>query len=242
METRKGFKAYDHGLICRGKQYKEGEIFEEAEAVICEKGMHYCDNPADIMFYHDLVDKNGNVMEVTEVEDLSPKTAEQKDDGYAVKYCTTKLNIGARLSFKNWLNAAISVVMERCAGGDSGYSAQLASSGYSAQLASSGYSAQLASSGDSAQLASSGNYARLASSGNYARLASSGDDSVIAAIGVDGRAKGAQGNWLTLAEWTYDKSKDRWIPICVKTEYVDGERIKADTWYMLEGGEFKEAD
>ena len=31
-------------------------------------------------------------------------------------------------------------------------------------------------------------------------------------------------------------------PVCVKTEYVDGDRIKGDTWYKLENGEFREVD
>lgn len=35
-------------------------------------------------------------------------------------------------------------------------------------------------------------------------------------------------------------SKGRCVPVCVKTEYVDGERIKADTPYTLKKGEFVE--
>ena len=46
--------------------------------------------------------------------------------------------------------------------------------------------------------------------------------------------KARKGSWVTLAEW-----KDN-IPICVKTEFVDGERIKEDTWYRLVNGEFVE--
>ena len=30
------------------------------------------------------------------------------------------------------------------------------------------------------------------------------------------------------------------VPQFVKTEFVDGEKIKADTWYELIGGEFTE--
>ena len=118
----------------------------------------------------------------------------------------------------------------------SGNSAKLASSGYFAQLASSGDSAQLASSGDSAKLASSGNSAKLASSGDSAQLASSGDFSVVAGIGIDNIAKGAIGNWLVLTEWEFDGKN--YIPVCVKSEKIDGEKLKADTYYKLEKGEF----
>ena len=30
------------------------------------------------------------------------------------------------------------------------------------------------------------------------------------------------------------------VPQFVKTEFVDGEKIKSDTWYKLIGGEFTE--
>ena len=120
----------------------------------------------------------------------------------------------------------------------SGYSAQLASSGDYAQLASSGYSAKLASSGYSAELASSGDYAQLASSGDSAKLASSGSYAVVMAAGYNSQAKAKKGSWITLAEW--DRLDGNWTPVCVKTEQVDGERIKEDTWYKLINGQFTE--
>ena len=53
-------------------------------------------------------------------------------------------------------------------------------------------------------------------------------------------AKAKKGSWITLSEWKYSEEKKRNIPVCVKTEYVDGERIKEDTWYRLVDGEFQE--
>ena len=57
--------------------------------------------------------------------------------------------------------------------------------------------------------------------------------------GNDSIAKAKKGSWITLAEWHID-TDGRWKPKCVKTEYVDGERIKEDTWYKLVNGEFTE--
>ena len=105
----------------------------------------------------------------------------------------------------------------------------------SAQLASSGDYAKLASSGDYAQLASSGDSAQLASSGDSAQLASSGEHSIVCAIGRGSMSKASVGSWITLAEFD-----ERGVVRLVKTEQVDGERIKADTWYVLKDGEFKE--
>ena len=133
--------------------------------------------------------------------------------------------------------------------GSSGYGAQIGSSGNGAQIGSSGYVAQIGSSGDGAQIGSSGNGAKIGSSGNGAKIGSSGngakidstgEDCVIMCAGINSVAKASKGSWITLSEWSYSDKKQRYIPVCVKTEFVDGEKIKADTYYKLDGGVFKE--
>ena len=126
--------------------------------------------------------------------------------------------------------------------GSSGDSAQIGSSGYYAKIGSSGDSAQIGSSGDSAKIGSSGDSARIGSSGDYAQIDSTGVDSVICCAGHGCTAKAKIGSWITLAELEYSEEKGRSVPRCVKTEYVDGEKIKADTWYRLENGEFVEVN
>ncbi len=122
--------------------------------------------------------------------------------------------------------------------GSSGYYAQIGSSGYSAQIGSSGDYAQIGSSGDYAKIGSSGDYAQIGSSGDYAQIGSSGDYAVVAAIGINSMAKAKKGSWITLAE--YKRSNKGYIPVCVKTEQVDGKRIKEDTYYKLINGIFTE--
>ena len=124
--------------------------------------------------------------------------------------------------------------------GSSGNYAQIGSSGDSAQIGSSGNYAQIGSSGDYAQIGSSGYYAQIGSSGNSAQIDSTGEDSVIMCAGKESKAKAKVGSWITLAEWEWNDEKNRYVPVCVKTEYVDGENIKADTWYRLQKGEFIE--
>ena len=144
--------------------------------------------------------------------------------------------------------------------GSSGDSAQIGSSGYSAQIGSSGDSAKIGSSGDSAKIGSSGDYAKIGSSGYSAKIGSSGDsaqigssgdsakigstgeDSVIMCAGNSSRAKAKVGSWITLAEWKWSDEKNRNVPVYVKTEYVDGENIKADTCYQLKNGKFVEVN
>ena len=132
----------------------------------------------------------------------------------------------------------------------SGNYAQMASSGYYAQMASSGNYAQMTSSGNYAKMASSGYYAQMASSGNSAKMASSGysaqissegEDAVICCAGHGSKVKAKTGSWITLAEWSYDDKKGRYVPVMVKTIRIDGETYKPDTWYRMKDGEIVEA-
>ena len=278
----KGYKGFNRGLVCRGKQYEENTVFEEAEAVICEKGMHFCKDPFDVLDHYPLVNREGNFSDFAEVEALDEcYTNDEK------KYCTKKLKIGAKLSFGDFVKACVDFIIEKTSDSSSGNyarivssgdDARIGSSGNHARIGSSGVGAQIGSSGDYAQIGSSGNYARIVSSGNdarigssgvgaqigssgdyaqigssgvgarigssgdYAQIKSEGEDSVICCAGLGCIAKAKKGSWITLAEWKYSDEKERYVPVCVKTEYVDGERIKSDTFYKLENGEFVEAE
>ena len=121
--------------------------------------------------------------------------------------------------------------------GSSGNYAKIGSSGNCAKIGSSGNYATIGSSGDCATIGSSGNCAKIGSSGDCATINSTGENTVIAAIGINSMAKAKKGSWITLAE--YD---NKFKPICVKTEYVDGEKIKEDIFYRLVNGKFKEVE
>jgi hypothetical protein len=91
---------------------------------------------------------------------------------------------------------------------------------------------------NSAQIGSSGNYAQIGSSGDCAQIGSSGDCAVIMCAGNKSKVKAKKGSWITLCEWRIDGG--RYVPVCVKTEQVDGVKIKEDTWYELKDGVFVE--
>ena len=284
----KGYKGFNKGLVCRGKQYAENTVFEEEKANMCESGMHFCDNPIDVLDYYGFVNENGELNEFAEVESLG-ETLHREN-----KYCTTKLKVVAKFSFSGFVKACVDFILEKTSLeneevedenngyhaqigssgnhaqigssgdsarigssgnhariGSSGHYAQIGSSGNHAQIGSSGNSAQIGSSGDSARIGSSGNHARIGSSGyharigssgNHARIGSSGEDSVICCSGHGSAVKAKKGSWITLSEWEYDEKKERNVPVCVKTERVDGEKIKEDTFYKLENGEFVEVN
>lgn len=65
-----------------------------------------------------------------------------------------------------------------------------------------------------------------------------GAESIAIAAGMNGEAKGAVGCFLVLAEWTTSDNGRRLKD--VKSVRVDGECVKADTFYTLKDGEFIE--
>lgn len=133
-----------------------------------------------------------------------------------------------------------------CSSGDSaligsiGDYTKINSNGCNAQISSSGYYTKINSSGDFAQIGSIGDSTQISSSGYSTQINSTGEYSVICCAGNKSRVKAKIGSWVTLSEWKYSEEKKRNIPVCVKTEYVDGKRIKEDTWYQLINGEFTE--
>ena len=242
----KGYKAFEKGMICRGKQYAENTVFEEKTAEICKSGMHFCKNPLDVLDYYPLVDENGNMSEFAEVEALDDA---ETDDGE--KYCTKKLKIGAKIGFPALVQASLECAFKKTSPNKKsdkdhekissrGNGAQIGASGNDARIGASGDDAQIGASGEYARIGASGNWARIGASGNYAQIKSTGKKSVICCAGHGCCASAKIGSWITLAEWGRDESGE-YKPLCVKTEYVDGERIKENTLYKLENGEFEEA-
>ena len=223
----KGYKAFKPGLICKDKQYQENTTFEEEGAEnICLPGMmHYCNNPFDCLNYYPLVNEDGKFSDFAEVKALG--NIVRGDD----KSATNKLHIGAKLGLKGFIKAAIDFTIEKTTFETSRTLEDISSNDEdSAKIGSSGYSAQIGSSGDSAQ---------IGSSGNYAQIDSTGKNSVIMAAGFKSIVKATIGSWITLAEYGRDKNGVL-VPVCVKTEYVDGERIKENVFYTLRNKQFVE--
>ena len=226
----KGYKAFDKGMVCRGKKYAENTVFEEENAEICKSGMHFCKDPLDVLEYYPLVNDDCEISEFAEVEALDDcKTDDNK------KYCTKKLKVKGKLSFAKLVQASVNFEFSKTK-----ETKENDNGGDSAKIGSSGDSAKIGSSGDSAQIGSSGYSAKIGSSGDSAKIGSSGDSAVIMCAGHGSIVKAKKGSWITLAEWEFDNKLNRNIPICVKTVQVDGETIKEDTFYKLENGEFVE--
>ena len=250
MAAIKSYKGFDKNLKCRDFQYEIGKEYEmDGEIKVCSRGFHACESPFDVFDHYTMIDSR--FCEVEQDGNIS-----KKDRG--TKICSSKIKIKAELKLADMINLGVewlkeitspekikTSIKDNSSGnyaqiGSSGDYAKIGSSGDGAKIGSSGYGAKIGSSGDGAKIGSSGNGAKIGSSGNGAKIDSTGEGCVIMCAGINSVAKASKGSWITLSEWSYSDKKKRYIPVCVKTEFVDGEKIKADTYYKLAGGVFKE--
>ena len=232
MAAIKSYKGFDKNLKCRDFQYEIGKEYEmDGEIKVCSKGFHACESPFDVFDHYTMIDSR--FCEVEQDGNIS-----KEDRG--TKICSSKIKIKAELKLADMINLGVEWLKEITSPEKIKTSIKDNSSGNGAQIGSSGNDAQIGSSGNDAQIGSSGNGAKIGSSGYGAKIDSTGEDCVIMCAGINSVAKASKGSWITLSEWSYSDKKQRYIPVCVKTEFVDGEKIKADTYYKLDGGVFKE--
>ena len=249
-----GYKAFNPGMICRGKQYEENAVFEEPEAKICNTGMHYCKNPFDVLEHYGFVNDNAEINEFAEVEALAD---EKTDDGR--KFCTTKLKIGAKLSMHNFVNAFVEFTLKRTNGEsaatntgnwsaatntgnrsaatNTGNRSAATNTGDQSAATNTGDRSAATNTGDWSAATNTGDRSAATNTGNWSAATNTGKDGVAVSWGRRGKARGEKGCYLVLAE--YDDSNNL---VCAKMEKVDGERIKENTFYTLKNGEFAVAE
>ena len=232
MAAIKSYKGFDKNLKCRDFQYEIGKEYEmDGKIRVCSRGFHACESPFEVFDYYSMI--GSRFCEVEQDGNIS------KED-IGTKICSSKIKIKAELKLADMINLGVEWLKEITSPEKIKTSIKDNSSGNDAQIGSSGNGAQIGSSGNGAKIGSSGYGAKIGSSGDDAQIDSTGEDCVIMCAGINSVAKASKGSWITLSEWSYSDEKKRYIPICVKTEFVDGEKIKEDTYYKLEGGVFKE--
>ena len=231
MEQKiKAYKAFDKDLSCRGFKYEVGKEYEETGDIkACEKGFHACPYPLDVFGYYAPagsrfceVEQNGKI-----------------DDSESDKVCSSKIRIGAELDIRGLVKAAISYVKERCTNECNAEPGKPATAGnYGAATAGDSGAATAgnkgaATAGDSGA-ATAGNSGAATARGK----ASTGSNGLSVARGKNVQVKGGIGAILVIAE----ERDDTYDIVDWKAVVVDGEVVKADTWYRLENGELVEVD
>ena len=253
----KGYKAFKKGLICdptgnKPFQFAENTVFEERKAEVCKSGFHFCAEPMDVLNYYP---PESEFAEVEALDDV------KTDD--SVKYVTKKIRIGAKISLKDLISAQVDIDFAKAkedgnehyaqgyeghaaAQGDYGHAAAQGNCGHAAAQGDYGHAAAQGNCGHAAaqgykgHAAAQGDYGHAAAQGYKGHAEVDGKEAIAAAFGINGKAKACLGSWIMLAEW--ELKNGNWHIAAVKTAQIDGEKLKADTWYILKNGKFEEAE
>ena len=247
MEQKiKAYKAFDKDLSCRGFKYEVGKEYEETGDIkACEKGFHACPYPLDVFGYY--APARSRFCEVEQSGKI--------DDSESDKVCSSKIRIGAELDIRGLVKAAVSYVKERCTNECNAEPGKPATAGYKGAAtagdsgaATAGYrgaatagDSGAATAGDSG--AATAGYRGAATAGDCGAAtargkALTGSNGLSVARGKNVQVKGGIGAILVIAE----ERDDTYDIVDWKAVAVDGEVVKADTWYRLENGELVEVD
>lgn len=215
MEQKiKAYKAFDKDLSCRGFKYKVGKEYEETGDIkACEKGFHACPYPLDVFGYY--APAGSRFCEVEQSGKI--------DDSESDKVCSSKIRIGAELDIRGLVKAAVSYVKKRCTNEYNAEPGKPAMTGYRGVATAGNRGA--ATAGDRGAATARGK-------------ASTGSNGLSVARGKNVQVKGGIGAILVIAE----ERDDTYDIVDWKAVVVDGEVVKADTWYRLENGELVEVD
>ena len=213
-----GYKAFNKDLTCRDFKYKMGQTYDlpKTDIKVCRNGFHFCKFPLDTWgYYPDIINNRYAKIE-----------AKDRVETEGNKSSTNNITILKELTLDELVRDQINLI-NATIGGDNN------------QLASSGYNSKLASSGDDSKLASSGDNSKLASSGYNSKLELSGINSIGANIGLKGRVKGFQNNWIVLVEYDNNGVIKEIYRAKIGKHKIKGQLIQANTWYWIENGELK---
>ena len=218
MSKIKTIKGFDSNLQCRGFQYKVGETYTTDQNIkLCENGFHAIaedQSPLSVFSYYPPA-TDGKPSRYCEVE----ADGEIKSDGD--KICCSQLTVGAEIGIPGIVKAHIEWVKKHCKEKKEGGDGSSVSGGYRSSV-----------SGGNGSSVSGGDYSSVVSRGQSAV----GENGVAVARGNGVKVKGSLGSLLVCAiENDNDYSIKEW-----KSAIVDGEVIKADTWYTVKDGEFIE--
>ena len=252
----KAYKGFDKDLKCRGYQYQIGGEYTEDSAKLCKKGFHACELPHDVFNYY--APAESRFCEV----DLDATDEQNSEDSEDSKRVGTRIKIGSEISAADIAKISVKAFFDRMQftekiasfstnnAGDRGAANAgnrgAANAGYRG-ASNAGYrGAANAGDGGAANAgdcgaANAGNCgaanagdcgAAIVRDGGKAKVGKSG---VAVGLGKKAMASGDVGAVLVLTE-----RDSRYNIINAAAVIVDGEKIKANTYYAMKNGEIVE--
>ena len=230
------YKGTDRQMKCRGMQYTLGEtaVFD-GEPHLCKAGLHACEQPIDVLNHYA---PNASRYFEADAEEVTDER-ESDDSKIVAKKMTLKAEIGVpglvkaqieyvknQIGFEDAIKRA-NAEKENHATGDRG------------AASATGYQGAASATGDQGAASATDDRGAASATGYQGAASATGKAGVALAAGYECKAMGALGCAICCVERGEWDGEAHPI-IAVKAAIVDGEKIKADTWYRLKNGEFEE--
>ena len=231
----KVYKGTDENMVCHGKQYVLGEMATEEKAKLCECGLHACEMPLDVLNYYP---PNRSRYFEAEADDVADER-HSNDSKIVAKKMTLKAEVG----IPGLVKAQVEYVKKQIGFDDAIKRANAEGENHATgdwgAASATGYQGAASATGTRGAASATGTRGAASATGYQGAASATGKAGVALAAGFECKAKGALGCAICCVErgkW----NGETYPIIAVKAAIVDGETIKADTWYMLENGEFVE--
>ena len=232
----KVYKGTDRQMKCRGMQYTLGETaVYDGELSLCNAGLHACEQPIDVLNHY-----APNTSRYFEAEAEEVSDARTSDDS---KIVAKKMTLKAEIGIPGLVKAQVEYVKNQIGFDDAIKRANAEkenhATGNLGAASATGYRGAASATGDLGAASATGNLGAASATGYLGAASATGKAGVALAAGLQCKAMGALGCAICCVE------RGKWdgntYPIiAVKAAIVDGEKIKSDTWYRLENGEFVE--
>ena len=252
----KVYKGTNKDMKCRGFQYKLGEtaVFD-GEPHLCKASLHACEQPIDVLNHYT---PNESRYFEAEAEEVSAER-ESSDSKIVAKKMTLKAEIGvpglvkaqieyvkSQIGFDDAIKRA-NAEKENHATGNLGAASATGNRGAASATgnrgaaSATGYLGAASATGDLGAASATGDLGAASATGDLGAASATGKAGVALAAGLECKAMGALGCAICCVERGEWNGKTYPI-VAVKAAIVDGENIRADTWYQLKNGKFVEVE
>ena len=243
----KVYKGTDKDMKCRGFQYKLGEaaVFD-GEPHLCRAGLHACEQPIDVLNHYA---PNESRYFEADAEGVTDER-ESNDSKIVAKKMTLKAEIGVpglvkaqieyiktQIGFEDAIKRA-NAEKENHA---TGYRGAASATGDQGAASATGNRGAASATGYRGAASATGYQGAASATGYQGAASATGKAGVALAAGYECKAMGALGCAICCVE-RGEWDGETFPIIAVKAATVDGEKIKADTWYQLKNGEFVEVE
>ena len=264
----KVYKATDKDMKCRGFQYELGKTAEvEGDVELCERGLHACEMPLDVLDYY--APGDGSRYFEAELEDVSDK---KSDD---TKRVGKKLTLSAEIGIPGLVKAQVEYVKAQCdfdnaikkanaeknnhatgvrgAASATGERGAASATEWSGAASATGVSGAASATGVRGAASATGERGAASATGESGAASATGWRGAASATGESGAASATGKGCVAMTTGFYGRvmgeignaivcveRRDNGEIAAILAGIVDGETLKPGVWYTVKNGKWTE--